>query len=99
MVGDHDYLYAGDDPKAFVPDQKRAFSSASRVNVVLITNAAHDLALHRNAVQTNDLQPMGGSPLLSTTVRMSGAPDRRAPLILATLYRPKRASVTYGSGT
>jgi alpha-beta hydrolase superfamily lysophospholipase len=55
VVGDHDYLYAGDDPKAFVPDQKRAFSSASRVDVVLIKNAAHDLALHRNAVQTNDL--------------------------------------------
>ena len=67
VVGDHDYLYAGDDPKAFVPDQKRAFSSASRVDAVLIKDAAHDLALHRNAVQTNDLiNRWAAASLLST---------------------------------
>ncbi|MFG3640805.1 alpha/beta hydrolase [Micromonospora sp. NPDC047762] len=55
VVGDHDYLYVGGDPTAFVPDQKQAFSSARHVDAVLIKNAAHDLAMHRNAAQTTDL--------------------------------------------
>ncbi|MFI2666781.1 hypothetical protein [Micromonospora carbonacea] len=40
---------------AFGPDQKRSFGAASRVDAVLIEDAAHDLALHRNAPRTNDL--------------------------------------------
>lgn len=55
VVGEHDYLYAGSDPAAFGPDQKRAFGAAPRVDAVLVEDAAHDLALHRNAARTNDL--------------------------------------------
>ncbi len=55
VVGEYDYLYVGSDPKAFVPEQKRAFSAAVRVDAVVIKNAAHDLALHRNAPRTSDL--------------------------------------------
>ncbi|PRY29291.1 alpha/beta hydrolase [Pseudosporangium ferrugineum] len=55
VVGQYDYLYKGGDPRAFVPDQKRAFGAARKVSAVLITNAAHDLALHRNAATTNAL--------------------------------------------
>ncbi|MFG1844564.1 hypothetical protein [Micromonospora carbonacea] len=40
---------------AFGPDQKRSFGAASRVDAVVIEDAAHDLALHRNAPRTNDL--------------------------------------------
>jgi hypothetical protein len=38
-----------------VPDQKGAFGAAPSVDAVLIKDAAHELALHRNAPQTNDL--------------------------------------------
>jgi pimeloyl-ACP methyl ester carboxylesterase len=55
VVGDHDYLYQGDDPAAFEPDQKNAFEAAASVQAVLIPNAAHDLALHRNAGFTTAL--------------------------------------------
>jgi pimeloyl-ACP methyl ester carboxylesterase len=55
VVGDNDYLYQGDDPAAFEPDQKSAFGAAASVQAVLIPNAAHDLALHRNAPFTTAL--------------------------------------------
>ncbi|MTD58870.1 alpha/beta hydrolase [Amycolatopsis pithecellobii] len=55
VVGNHDYLYRGDDPAAFEPDQKSAFGDATTVQAVLIPNAAHDLALHRNAPFTTAL--------------------------------------------
>ncbi|MDG4815043.1 alpha/beta fold hydrolase [Micromonospora sp. WMMD956] len=55
VVGEHDYLYVGGDPAAFGADQKRSFGAASRVDAVVIEDAAHDLALHRNAPRTNDL--------------------------------------------
>ncbi|GGP65631.1 alpha/beta hydrolase [Saccharothrix coeruleofusca] len=55
VVGEHDYLYAGNDPKAFAPDQERAFGAAPRVDAVVVEDAAHNLALHRNATRTNDL--------------------------------------------
>jgi pimeloyl-ACP methyl ester carboxylesterase len=55
VVGDHDYLYQGDDPAAFKPDQKNAFEAAVSVEAVLIPNAAHDPALHRNAGFTTAL--------------------------------------------
>ncbi|PRY38883.1 alpha/beta hydrolase [Umezawaea tangerina] len=55
VVGEYDYLYQGDDPTAFEPDQKNAFAAATDVRVHLIPNAAHDLALHRNAPFTTAL--------------------------------------------
>ncbi|MDP9793119.1 alpha-beta hydrolase superfamily lysophospholipase [Catenuloplanes nepalensis] len=55
VVGEHDYLYAGADPAAFAPDQRRAFTAAPAVDAVLIDDAAHDLALHRNAPRTTAL--------------------------------------------
>lgn len=55
VVGDHDYLYQGTDPAAFTPDQKSAFGAAASVQAVLIPNAGHNLALHRNASSTTAL--------------------------------------------
>ncbi|PJE93900.1 hypothetical protein CUT44_32450 [Streptomyces carminius] len=49
VVGEEDYLYRGNDPAAFEPDQRSAFAAAADVRVVLIPGAGHDLALHRNA--------------------------------------------------
>jgi pimeloyl-ACP methyl ester carboxylesterase len=55
VVGEHDYLYRGNDPAAFEPDQRSAFSAAAGVRVELVPNAGHDLALHRNAPTTTAL--------------------------------------------
>ncbi|MET1073652.1 MAG: alpha/beta fold hydrolase [Umezawaea sp.] len=55
VVGEYDYLYRGDDPAAFAPDQRSAFAAAADVRVELIRDAAHDLALHRNAPSTTAL--------------------------------------------
>lgn len=55
VVGEHDYLYRGGDPAAFGPDQASAFVAADGVRAVLIPDAAHDLALHRNAPSTTAL--------------------------------------------
>jgi pimeloyl-ACP methyl ester carboxylesterase len=55
VVGEHDYLYRGNDPAAFQPDQRSAFGSAPSVRVELVPNAGHDLALHRDAPHTTAL--------------------------------------------
>jgi pimeloyl-ACP methyl ester carboxylesterase len=55
VVGQYDFLYKGDDPAAFTSDQKNAFAAAKSVNSRLIANAAHDLALQRNAPTTTAL--------------------------------------------
>lgn len=55
VVGEHDYLYRGNDPAAFEPDQETAFAAATSVQAELIPNAGHDLALHRNAPITTAL--------------------------------------------
>ncbi len=49
VVGEHDYLFRGNDPAAFEPDPRSAFAAAADVRTVLVPDAAHDLALHRNA--------------------------------------------------
>ena len=55
VVGEFDYLYAGNDPAAFEPDQKRTFGLAPSVDAVLVEDAAHVLALQRNAAETSAL--------------------------------------------
>ncbi|HEX6342097.1 alpha/beta hydrolase [Umezawaea sp.] len=55
VVGDRDHLYRGNDPAAFEPDQRSAFSAAADVRVAVIPNAGHDLALHRDAPSTTAL--------------------------------------------
>ncbi|SDF40995.1 Lysophospholipase, alpha-beta hydrolase superfamily [Lentzea fradiae] len=55
VVGEHDHLYRGNDPAAFEPDQRTAFAAAPGVQVALVRDAGHDLALHRNASSTTSL--------------------------------------------
>ncbi|MCS7477077.1 alpha/beta hydrolase [Umezawaea endophytica] len=55
VVGEREYLYQGNDPAAFEPDQRSAFAAAPSVRAEVVPNAGHDLALHRDAPFTTAL--------------------------------------------
>lgn len=61
VVGEHDYLYQGDDPAAFVPDQRQAFGGAAAVAAVIIPGCgARPRPAPQRAVDDSSHRPLGG---------------------------------------